>query len=78
MLGAVAAVLPSDGSALAIGELWVARYDRGGGPDQVEAMAMSPDGSRVFVTGLSSEDLVIVAYDAATGARISGQGRPTI
>jgi hypothetical protein len=57
-------------------ELWVARYD---GPahdrDLANALAVSPDGSRVFVTGgsygaPSDSDFATVAYDAASGAQL--------
>jgi WD40 repeat protein len=56
--------------------LWVARYD---GPgrlyDVAYDLAVSPDGSRVFVTGTSVptnpyQDYATVAYDAATGTEI--------
>ena len=60
--------------------LWAARYDGplGGGPDTVAtSVAVSTDGSEVFVTGASaasaSDDLTAyatVAYDTATGARL--------
>lgn len=55
--------------------LWVRRYD---GPargwDNAQAVAVSPNGSRVFVTGGSKgtdtgQDFATVAYDAATGQR---------
>jgi DNA-binding beta-propeller fold protein YncE len=59
-------------------ELWVKRYN---GPndldDAAHAVAVSPDGSRVFVTGYSSGphpspfmDYATVAYDGATGQRL--------
>ena len=55
--------------------LWVSRYTGLGGKrvDEGAALAVSPDGSRVFVTGWSSEgylnpDYATLAYDAATGA----------
>ncbi len=65
--------------------LWVARYDdRSGGYDAAHAMAVSPDGSRVFVTGDSwggatGRDYATVGYSAATGrqlwvSRYSGPG----
>lgn len=47
--------------------LWVAKLDsEGGGP---HAIATSPDGSQVFVTGVTAGSLrfATVAYDAATG-----------
>ena len=56
--------------------IWLARYDgpSGGGAAKI---AVSPDGSRVFVTGSSGEargpgytDYATVAYDPATGARL--------
>jgi hypothetical protein len=33
------------------GRLWVTRYDGPVGLDEADAMAVSPDGSRAFVTG---------------------------
>jgi DNA-binding beta-propeller fold protein YncE len=57
-------------------QLWVASYD---GPadkdDRPVALDVSPDGSRVFVTGRSNglgtrSDYATVAYDAATGAQL--------
>jgi DNA-binding beta-propeller fold protein YncE len=56
-------------------ELWKTRYD---GPahheDQANAMAVSPDGSKVYVTGFSEasdrkRDFVTVAYRASTGVQ---------
>jgi hypothetical protein len=53
--------------------MWVARYD---GPrsdaDEAHAIASSPDGARVVVTGMSvgsttGRDFATVAYDATTG-----------
>lgn len=55
---------------------WVARYD---GPahrnDGAVAVAVSPDGARVYVSGSSTGvgtrwDLVTIAYDSATGAEV--------
>jgi outer membrane protein assembly factor BamB len=56
-------------------QLWVARYDGPvSGSDVATDLGVSPDGSMVFVTGLSrgeiSEDSATVAYDAATGAEL--------
>jgi hypothetical protein len=56
-------------------EQWVARYDGPvGGSDVATALGVSPDGSAVFVTGLTTEatgnDYGTVAYDAATGAEL--------
>ncbi|MPZ28217.1 MAG: S8 family serine peptidase [Micromonosporaceae bacterium] len=56
-------------------QLWVARYGEPGSTlrwDIAEAVNVSPDGSRVFVTGYSygsgaNADYGTVAYDAATG-----------
>ncbi len=56
--------------------LWVARYTSPGRrADSATAVAPSPDGARVFVTGwgegaTSGADFVTVAYSAATGARL--------
>jgi DNA-binding beta-propeller fold protein YncE len=69
----------------ALKQLWQARYN---GPqdqrDEAEAVAISPDGTTVYVTGFSnspvtSTDYATIAYDAATGgqkwlARYSGPG----
>ena len=55
--------------------LWTASdHGPGTGDDQAQALAVSPDGSRVFVTGSSSDPqgtlrYATIAYDAATGAR---------
>ncbi|MGH3502335.1 MAG: PQQ-binding-like beta-propeller repeat protein [Nocardioidaceae bacterium] len=56
--------------------LWAARYDgpAGGADDQAD-LGMSPDGSTIFVTGLSTgkgtgNDFATIAYDAATGQRL--------
>ena len=54
--------------------LWVARYhDPGNGDVTAVAIAVSPDGTRVYVTGwslLQSSHPVTVAYDAVSGAEI--------
>jgi len=56
---------------------WVATYTkRGGGSDIPHAMASSPDGATLFVTGSSwggpseGDDYATVAYDAATGSQL--------
>jgi len=57
--------------------LWVARYNGpANGDDYAGAMAVSPDGRRVFVTGgsydgrLTGTDYKTVAYSTATGRRL--------
>src|SRR5437016_7767294 len=54
--------------------VWVARYG-GHRLERARAVAASPDGARVYVTGISprartGEDAATVAYDAATGMRL--------
>jgi hypothetical protein len=57
-------------------QLWVTRYNsRGGNADPTQALGVSPDGSAVFVTGVtgtpdSDDDFATVAYDAASGAKL--------
>jgi hypothetical protein len=56
-------------------QLWASRYEGPEGGDQAAAVAVSPGGRAVFVTGKSAGtggffDYVTVAYDAATGARL--------
>jgi DNA-binding beta-propeller fold protein YncE len=59
-------------------QLWDARYEGpSGGFNSPEALAVSPDGARVFVTGQSTGtsstkdiDYGTVAYDAATGRQL--------
>jgi hypothetical protein len=56
-------------------QLWVARYDFNSGQEEVSAIAVSPDGTRVYITGASQVaetnwDYATVAYDAATGAQV--------
>jgi WD40 repeat protein len=55
--------------------LWTQRYDGPAhGQDLPTAIAVSPDGSRVFVTGSTSDptqdDFATIAYDAHTGHRL--------
>jgi outer membrane protein assembly factor BamB len=58
--------------------LWVARYngpDSGYNGDYAKALGVSPDGSKVFVTGYSFEasgkdDGTTLAYNASTGVRV--------
>jgi WD40 repeat protein len=55
---------------------WIERYDGPGkGPDVAYAVAVSPDGSKVFVTGAATDttgfyNYVTIAYQASTGARL--------
>jgi hypothetical protein len=68
----------SSASALTGGtQRWVSRFSGpGAGVDVPLDVAVSPDGSRVFVTGWITEttplheDYATVAYDASTGARL--------
>jgi hypothetical protein len=56
--------------------LWVKRYNGAGdGYDDANALGVSPDGSKVFVTGespgsSSGDDYATVAYDASSGAKL--------
>jgi hypothetical protein len=56
--------------------LWLKRYNGpGNGHDQADAIAVNPDGSRVFVTGFSYSsttlnDYATIAYNASTGAKL--------
>ena len=57
-------------------EIWLRRYDDPiNGFDFAYALALSPDGTKLFVTGSCDEidtgtDFVTLAYDAATGKRL--------
>jgi DNA-binding beta-propeller fold protein YncE len=59
--------------------MWAKRYQGPAGDDVPSSIAVSPDGSRVFVTGFSDggpgvgEDYATVSYDAATGAFVWGK-----
>jgi putative pyrroloquinoline-quinone binding quinoprotein len=58
-------------------QLWEARYDGPGhGSDYPSAVAVSPDGTKVVVTGqtvANSPDYGTIAYDASTGSVVWGQ-----
>jgi WD40 repeat protein len=49
---------------------WVARYDHAGDYETGQTLAVSPDGSAVYVAGEAVSDYLIVSYDATTGAPI--------
>src|SRR5207248_2903600 len=75
----VAAALAASAVATSAGggqRLWVSRYDRAYNQGDVpNALAVSPDGSRVFVTGYAADtlgytDYGTVAYDSASGASL--------
>jgi DNA-binding beta-propeller fold protein YncE len=63
-------------SALSGAQLWARRYTAGGiGHDAPSDVAVSPDGTRVFVTGgtareTSGSDATTIAYTASTGDRL--------
>jgi DNA-binding beta-propeller fold protein YncE len=63
--------------------IWVATYgDARDHKDIAQSIAVSPDGSSVFVTGVSNREYGTVAYDASTGAkkwvaRFNGNGALT-
>jgi outer membrane protein assembly factor BamB len=50
--------------------LWARRFDSGSHADYARAIGVSPDGTRVFVTGQTDVAFTTVAYDPATGARL--------
>jgi len=55
-------------------QVWAARFDTpGGGDAQAQSLAVSTDGTRLYVTGWAygpnDADVATVAYDAATGAQ---------
>ena len=61
-------------------QLWVARYNGPSNNGAAAEVAVSPDSKAVFVTGSSlgtptGEDYATVAYNAASGAQLSGLRR---
>jgi DNA-binding beta-propeller fold protein YncE len=50
--------------------LWDRRYPDVFGNDVARAIAVSPDGTKVFVAGQSNHDYATVAYDAFTGQQL--------
>jgi dienelactone hydrolase len=73
MATGVALFGPSAGAVASpnAGERWVARYNGAvSGFDSAQAIAASPDGAKVFVTGTSdgtNDDFVTIAYNASIG-----------
>jgi outer membrane protein assembly factor BamB len=51
-------------------QLWAARYNDPSNDSAAVEVAVSPDGTAVFVTGTSGVDYATVAYNAATGAQL--------
>jgi hypothetical protein len=49
-------------------QLWAVNYSGSGTYDEASSVAVSPDGSQVFVTGQNLSDALTIAYQAATGA----------
>jgi DNA-binding beta-propeller fold protein YncE len=49
-------------------QLWAKQYGVSSG--QINSVAVSPDGNRVFVTGTSSSAYATIAYNIATGAQL--------
>jgi PQQ-like domain len=70
------AVLPAHAAAAGpVTQLWAQRSGRGNGFDNATSLGVSPDGSRVYVTGASlgatsADDYVTIAYDASSGSRL--------
>lgn len=62
-------------------QIWLTRFDGpGGDTDVVYSLDVSPDGSRLFVTGLSADGLLFsaVGYDAQAGTQIFATHVPSI
>jgi DNA-binding beta-propeller fold protein YncE len=68
-----AGAMPSAAMAAPGDQLWSATFSSGGRQrDGGHGVAVSPDGTRVFVTGVIGRNraFMTIAYDAATGARL--------
>jgi hypothetical protein len=70
-IGGVAA--PASGEPQ-VEPVWMSQYDGGGRWDNPTALAVSPDGTTVYVTGSSDDgpslyDAATIAYDAETGSQ---------
>jgi DNA-binding beta-propeller fold protein YncE len=69
----VIGALPSPALASPGEQLWSRKFSTGGNHfDEGDKIAVSPDGSRVFVTGdiRSNSGYMTIAYDASTGAQL--------
>ena len=51
-------------------QVWAKRYNPTGGSDYARAVAVSPNGKTVYVTGASGPDYATIGYNAATGAQL--------
>jgi WD40 repeat protein len=57
-------------------KLWAKRFDAAGGKDKAASIAVSPNGAKVFVTGLADRgtpteyDYATVAYKASSGTKL--------
>ncbi|HEY2443472.1 MAG TPA: PQQ-binding-like beta-propeller repeat protein [Streptosporangiaceae bacterium] len=70
----IAGLAPTAAHATTGSSLWTATYQGTGGDSRGQAIAASPDGSMVYVTGISggsgeAENYETIAYNAATGAK---------
>ncbi|HEY2443473.1 MAG TPA: PQQ-binding-like beta-propeller repeat protein [Streptosporangiaceae bacterium] len=75
MAGLASVTLPGTATASATSREWAALYQGSNGPSAATAIAASPDGSSVFVTGSNGNtdgkaDFETIRYDAATGGRM--------
>jgi hypothetical protein len=51
-------------------QVWAKRYNPDGGTDYAHAVAVSPTGKTVYVTGASGRGYATIGYNAATGAQL--------